>query len=106
MMLIPCPNCGPRNASEFRHAGDAPPRPEADTATRTQWRAYLYDKRNTAGWTAEVWYHSFGCRQFISVERHRTTNETRQASIQVDPEQPTARGGDHTDPSGLAGPLR
>ena len=106
MMLIPCPNCGPRNASEFRHAGDAAPRPEADTATRTQWRAYLYDKRNTAGWTAEVWYHSFGCRQFISVERHRTTNETRQASIQVDPEQPTASGGDHTDPSGLAGPLR
>jgi heterotetrameric sarcosine oxidase delta subunit len=106
-MLIPCPNCGPRNASEFRHAGDAPARPDANNATRTQWRSYLYDKRNPAGWTAEVWYHGSGCRQFISVERHRTTNETRHPTADDQPDQPsTASGGDHTDPSGVAGPLR
>ena len=104
MMLIPCPHCGPRNASEFRHAGDTPLRPDPDTATREEWRSYLYDKRNPAGWTTEVWYHGFGCRQFIEVERHRTNNQTRRPSpAHVD--QPTAGGGDHADPSGLSGPL-
>ena len=99
-MLIPCPNCGPRNVSEFRHAGDAPPRPDVSTATPTQWRAYLYEKHNPPGWTTELWYHGFGCRQFISVERHRTTNETRQASAEVDAAQPTTSAGDHTTPPG------
>lgn len=80
MILIPCPNCGPRNSSEFRHTGDSAPRPDPSTASPQEWRSYLYDKPNPPGWTAETWYHAMGCRRFIAIERHRTTNETRPAT--------------------------
>jgi heterotetrameric sarcosine oxidase delta subunit len=50
MILIPCPHCGPRNSSEFAHAGERRPRPDPNAATPAEWRAYLYDKRNPAGW--------------------------------------------------------
>jgi sarcosine oxidase subunit delta len=77
MFRIPCPHCGPRNVSEFRHAGEARTRPDPQTATPAQWRAYLYECDNAAGWSVESWYHTFGCRRFISVERHTVTNEVR-----------------------------
>ncbi len=80
MFRIPCPHCGPRNASEFRHAGERGVRPDPRTATPAEWRTYLYEKRNVAGWTTETWYHGFGCRRFVSVERHTVTNEVRAAT--------------------------
>ena len=103
MIVIACPHCGPRNSNEFRHTGEAPDRPDPNAATRSQWRSYLYDKRNPCGWATETWYHAMGCRQFIAVQRHRTTNETRSASTDGPPEQPTQGGGDHADVSGLSG---
>ena len=36
-----------------------------------------FDKRNPAGWTSEKWYHGFGCRRFLYIERHTVTNEVR-----------------------------
>ncbi len=77
MFRIPCPHCGLRNVSEFRHVGEARTRPDPHTATPEQWRAYLYEQRNVAGWSVESWYHGSGCRQYIGVERHTVTNETR-----------------------------
>jgi heterotetrameric sarcosine oxidase delta subunit len=77
MMLVPCVWCGPRDAAEFQHIGEAVRRPDAGSATREQWRAYLYLRTNTCGWTTETWYHRMGCRKFISVERHTETNEIR-----------------------------
>ena len=77
MILIPCPHCGPRNSSEFHYAGERAPRPDPNAASQTEWRAYLFDKRNPAGWTGEKWYHGFGCRRFLYVERHTVTNEIR-----------------------------
>lgn len=77
MILIPCRHCGPRNSSEFRYTGDGRQRPDPNATTPQEWRSYLYDKRNSAGWATESWYHGSGCRQFFSVERHRTTNEVR-----------------------------
>lgn len=77
MFQIPCPYCGPRNVSEFRHVGERRARPDVRTATPAQWRAYLYEQDNVAGWSAESWYHSFGCRRFVGVERHTVTNEVR-----------------------------
>jgi heterotetrameric sarcosine oxidase delta subunit len=96
MILIPCPHCGPRNSSEFAHAGERRPRPDPNAATPAEWRAYLYDKRNPAGWTGETWYHRFGCRKFVAVERHTVTGEVRRA----EPAGAAARGG---DPPGGAG---
>ncbi len=79
MMLVPCPWCGPRNASEFRYAGEARTRPDPATATPQQWRRYLYFHTNPAGWARENWYHSAGCRRYFPLERHHTSNETRTA---------------------------
>jgi heterotetrameric sarcosine oxidase delta subunit len=42
-----------------------------------EWRAYLYLRRNPAGWTAETWFHRFGCARFFVAERNTVTNEFR-----------------------------
>ena len=77
MIRISCPFCGPRNSSEFRHGGESRPRPDVDTTTPQEWRAYLYLRRNPAGWTSESWYHTAGCRRYFKLERHSVTNEMR-----------------------------
>jgi len=77
MILIPCPHCGPRNSSEFRHAGEVKPRPDVGTVTPQEWRDYLYTRRNPAGWTTETWYHASGCRRFFTLTRHTVTNAIR-----------------------------
>jgi heterotetrameric sarcosine oxidase delta subunit len=81
VMLVPCPWCGPRNASEFRSHGEHTTRPPAGSAAAdadpAAWRAYLYRRENRAGWTSETWYHGTGCRRFVVVERHTVTNEIR-----------------------------
>ncbi len=101
MFLIHCPHCGLRNASEFRHAGERRERPDPRTATPTQWRSYLYERRNVADWSAETWYHGFGCRKFIGVERHTLTNEVRSAAVSVDGATPsTGSGGASVSDSG------
>ena len=80
MILVPCPHCGPRNSSEFRYLGEQHPRPVPTSTTQSQWRAYLYVKKNPAGWTTETWFHASGCRAFFHVERHTVTNEFRAAA--------------------------
>ncbi len=80
MFLIPCPHCGVRNVAEFAHAGDQKRRPDPQQATAEEWRSYLYTHANVAGWASETWYHRFGCRRFVGVERHTVTNETRPIS--------------------------
>jgi sarcosine oxidase, subunit delta len=79
MMLLPCPWCGSRDASEFAHVGETPSRPDPRTATPEEWRGYLYLRNNTCGWVVETWYHRMGCRKFVKLERHTDTNETRPA---------------------------
>jgi heterotetrameric sarcosine oxidase delta subunit len=81
MILLPCPHCGPRNASEFRYLGEERGRPDPAATTPSEWRAYLYDKQNPAGWTTETWLHALGCRAFFVAERHTVTNEIRSATL-------------------------
>ncbi len=80
MILLPCAWCGPRDATEFQHIGEAVPRPDPRTATGPEWRTYLYLRANPYGWTTETWYHRMGCRRFIRVERHTGSNEIRSVS--------------------------
>jgi heterotetrameric sarcosine oxidase delta subunit len=79
VILVPCPWCGPRNALEFGHVGEVITRPQPDSATPEQWRAYLYLRSNPCGWVTENWYHRAGCRRYFAIERHTLTNETRPA---------------------------
>jgi len=80
---IPCPHCGPRNRSEFRHVGEQTSRPDPRTTTPQEWRDYLYVRNNLADWTMETWYHGAGCRQFMTLRRHTVTNEFRPSAEPV-----------------------
>ena len=76
MLLIACPHCGPRNSDEYTFNGEIGTRPPP-SATPGEWRRYLYDKDNVAGWQTEQWFHVSGCRRFLNVERDTVTNEIR-----------------------------
>ena len=61
MLYIPCPNCGPRNETEFHYgaaAGVAYPNP--DQLTDAEWADYLFIRANPKGWLAERWVHFAG----------------------------------------------
>ena len=79
MIEIPCPWCGPRDAAEFGYAGELIARPDPRATPVGQWRSYVHQRRNAAGWTAEWWFHRAGCRRYLVVERHTVTNEVRLA---------------------------
>ncbi len=78
MILVACPWCGDRNSMEFRAVGESKKRPDPATATPAEWRHYLYNKSNPAGWVTETWYHRAGCRRYFAMERHTVTNEIRE----------------------------
>jgi sarcosine oxidase subunit delta len=78
MFLIDCPNCGARNAAEFRYGGEYNPR-LLDASAR-EWAAYVYARDNCLGVQKEWWYHRAGCRRWFLAWRHTGTNhvvETR-----------------------------
>jgi len=79
MILLPCPWCGLRDATEFGYVGETAARPDPRSTTKSEWRDYLYLRRNRAGWTVERWHHRMGCRRYLLVERDTTTNEVRPA---------------------------
>src|SRR5918997_4119077 len=110
MILLPCPYCGPRNASEFRYVGEVSERPDPNETGVQEWRAYLYARNNPAGWTTETWYHSAGCRQHFVTERHTMTNEVRTSrlpAVQLRNErEERATGGDVTGDGGGGADLR
>jgi sarcosine oxidase subunit delta len=95
MILVPCPYCGSRNASEFRWLGEVRERPDPASATLTQWRHYLYIRRNVAGWSSERWFHRAGCGRYFVAERNTVTNQfgrahetKRETSTQPSDESP------------------
>ena len=75
MMLLECPNCGPRNASEFRYGGEVQARPTPEQSDRVRWTAYLYLRRNPSGLLREWWYHRAGCGRWFIAERHTKSHE-------------------------------
>lgn len=77
MLIIICPNCGPRNSDEFTYQGERLPRPDVERTDQGEWRRYLYMKTNANGWVTERWFHTFGCRRFLKVERNTASNEIR-----------------------------
>lgn len=80
MLVIICPNCGPRNSDEFTYQGERRPRPDVSATGAGEWRRYLYMRSNQSGWVTERWFHGSGCRRFLIVERHMETNEIRSVS--------------------------
>jgi sarcosine oxidase delta subunit len=62
--LLNCPNCGPRDVSEFRYGGQLLSAGEAS---------------NLLGPQRERWYHRLGCRRWLLAERDVRTNEVLRA---------------------------
>ena len=67
-ILIPCPHRGPRPVQEFIH-GEVPVVPDSitDEEERDLDRAFMRDNRE--GVITERWFHTFGCRRWLTIER-------------------------------------
>ncbi len=85
MLVIICPNCGPRNSDEFAFQGEIPHRPDVDEARPAEWRRYLYSKVNVSGWVNERWFHVSGCRRYLMIQRHTQTNEIEEVEALIWP---------------------
>ena len=74
MLLINCPHCGPRAQVEFVYERTVdsvvqPDAPAAETIER------LFTRANPRGLDDEIWRHSFGCRAWLVLTRHRSTHQ-------------------------------
>ena len=74
MLLIRCPHCGPRAQIEFLYERTidsvVPPAAPADEAMER-----LFTRANLRGVDDEIWRHTFGCRSWLVMTRHRATHE-------------------------------
>ncbi len=82
MIQLTCPNCGRRNAQEFRYGGEYNPRPKQPLAVSDDaWADYIYMRDNTSGVQREWWFHSAGCQLWFMAERNTKTNELLQTYL-------------------------
>ena len=74
MLLINCPHCGPRAQVEFTYERtcDSVVTPDAAPAEAME---RLFARANPRGDDDEIWRHSFGCRAWLVMTRHRVTHE-------------------------------
>lgn len=73
-ILIPCPHCGPRPIQEFVY-GEIPEVPETitDPDARDLDRAFM--RKNPEGPSTERWFHTYGCRRWLTLQRDTRTDE-------------------------------
>ena len=81
MLRIPCPNCGERDYTEFRYAGDAGKRRPPHGGTIAAWHDYVFLFDNPKGAHHEYWQHVLGCRQWLVLERDTATNAVGRALL-------------------------
>lgn len=73
-LRLTCPNCGERPYWEFAFGGEVPPpRPADETFDEDFERVWI--KRNAAGLQSERWFHSAGCRRWLTLVRDTLTND-------------------------------
>jgi sarcosine oxidase subunit delta len=88
MIILNCPNCGPRNVQEFRYGGEYNPRPRTPLATEEEaWVEYVFMRENKLGVQKEWWYHRSGCGTWFLSERHTKTNEVVRSYLWVQHEE-------------------
>lgn len=74
MMQIHCPHCGPRAQAEFvyeRTVDSVMPL----NAEPTDAMKILFARHNPRGVDDEIWRHTYGCRAWMVITRHRVTHE-------------------------------
>jgi heterotetrameric sarcosine oxidase delta subunit len=78
--VLTCPNCGPREVTDFAYGGEVTARPVVRPSQR-ELSAYNYFRRNVAGPQREWWYHRSGCRAWFVAQRDTTTNEVLEVGL-------------------------
>ena len=73
-MQIICPHCGPRAQSEFVYERTIDSVVMLD-ATSDDAMETLFTRNNPRGRDDEIWRHTYGCRAWIVMTRHRVTHE-------------------------------
>ena len=71
--VLRCPNCGPREVTDFGYGGEVLSRPKERPGLR-ELGAYNHFRANVAGVQREWWYHRSGCREWFQAERDTRTN--------------------------------
>ena len=90
MLLINCPNCGPRPEIEFRCGGESHierPGPHGEV-TDEAWSDYLFYRSNPKAEHRERWVHAAGCRRWFNLVRDTVTHQI----LEVYPMGQTGRG--------------
>lgn len=72
-MLIPCPHCGPRSQAEFVYERTMDSVISLD-ATPDDAMERLFTRTNPRGADEELWRHTYGCRAWLVMRRHRVTH--------------------------------
>ena len=74
MMQFTCPHCGPCAQSEFIFERTVDSVVTMDAPAEEAMHA-LFTRGNPRGFDDEIWCHTFGCRAWMVITRHRVTNE-------------------------------
>lgn len=80
MMRIDCPHCGPRAQTEFVYERPLESIVTPDMAPEDA-MARLYARTNPRDEDDELWRHSYGCRQWLVLRRHRTTHAIASVAV-------------------------
>ena len=76
MMQFACPHCGPRAQAEFVYERTVDSVVALDASPEDAMRT-LFTRTNPRGVDDEIWRHTYGCRAWMVITRHRVTNEIR-----------------------------
>jgi sarcosine oxidase subunit delta len=71
--VLTCPNCGPREVTDFAYGGEVNVR-SAQSGSFREVCEYNYLRQNVAGVQQEWWYHRSGCRAWFLAQRDTQTN--------------------------------
>ena len=74
MMQITCPHCGPRTQTEFVYERTVDSVSALDAEPEDAMKM-LFTRTNPRGVDEEIWRHTYGCRAWMVITRHRVTNE-------------------------------
>jgi sarcosine oxidase, subunit delta len=74
MLLITCPQCGPRSVDEYRYGGAMPHVPDDIEGAAARNLDYVWFLDNIDGAQVERWFHDAGCRRWATVMRDTHTD--------------------------------
>jgi heterotetrameric sarcosine oxidase delta subunit len=74
MLQITCPHCGPRAQTEFVYERTVDSVVALNFAPEVAMET-LFTRTNPRGADEEIWRHTYGCRAWMVITRHRVTNE-------------------------------